>query len=48
MFLPHLEIIDLSYNKIINITPLSKLYSKILSIILLENNLIEDLGPFLD
>ena len=48
MFLPHLESIDLSCNKIKNITPLSKLYSKKLSIILLENNLIEDLGPFLD
>ena len=48
MFLPHLESIDLSCNKIKNITPLAKLYSKKLSIILLENNLIEDLGPFLD
>ena len=48
MFMPHLEIINLSYNKIKNITPLTKLYSKKLSFILLENNLIEDLGPFLD
>ena len=39
---------NLSYNKIKNITPLTKLYSKKLSFILLENNLIEDLGPFLD
>ena len=47
MLLPHLEIINFSDNQIEDITPLANLLSEYLSEIYLQNNLIQDLKPFL-
>ena len=48
MLLPHLEIINFSDNKIIDILPIANLLSDKLSEIYLQNNKIDDLGPFLN
>ena len=48
MLLPHLEMIDLSKNNIVDITPVAELASEYLSEIYLQNNQIGDLKPFLD
>ena len=48
MLLPHLEMINLSNNKIIKIKSVADLQSTYLCEIYLQNNEIEDLGPFLN
>ena len=48
MLLPHLEMINFSDNLIEVITPLANLFSEKLSEIYLQNNRIQDLGPFLN
>ena len=48
MLLPHLEIIDFSENLITDISPMANLSSHNLSEIYLQNNKIQDLGPFLN